>query len=96
MALGSTQPLTEMSIRNLPGGLRRPARKSHNLTAICEPIVQRKFGGLDVSHPFGPSRTVTGIVLPYIPLVRGAVIVKIIEHEILTDLPLLSSPPPPR
>jgi hypothetical protein len=39
MALGSTQPLTEMSTRNLPGGKRRPARKSDNLTAICEPIV---------------------------------------------------------
>jgi hypothetical protein len=25
MALGSTQPLTEMSTRNLPGGKERPA-----------------------------------------------------------------------
>jgi hypothetical protein len=39
MALGSTQPLTEMSTRNLPGGKGRPARKVDNLTAICEPIV---------------------------------------------------------
>jgi hypothetical protein len=39
MALGSTQPLTEMSTRNLPGGKRRPARKADNLTAICEPTV---------------------------------------------------------
>jgi hypothetical protein len=39
MALGSTQPLTEMGTRNLPGGKGRPARKSDNLTAICEPIV---------------------------------------------------------
>jgi hypothetical protein len=39
MALGSTQSLTEMSTRNLPGGKRRPARKADNLTAICEPIV---------------------------------------------------------
>jgi hypothetical protein len=39
MALGSTQPLTEMSNRNLPGGKGRPARKADNLTAICEPIV---------------------------------------------------------
>jgi hypothetical protein len=39
MALGSTQPLTEMSTRNLPGGKGRPARKVGNLTAICEPIV---------------------------------------------------------
>jgi hypothetical protein len=39
MALGSTQPLAEMSTRNLPGGKGRPARKADNLTAICEPIV---------------------------------------------------------
>jgi hypothetical protein len=39
MALGSTKPLTEMSIRNLPGGKGRPARMADNLTAICEPIV---------------------------------------------------------
>jgi hypothetical protein len=39
MALGSTQPLTDMSTRNLPGGKKRPARKADNLTAICEPIV---------------------------------------------------------
>jgi hypothetical protein len=39
MALGSTQPLTEMSTRNLPGGEGRPVRKADNFTAICEPIV---------------------------------------------------------
>jgi hypothetical protein len=39
MTLGSTQPLTEMSARNLPGGKGRPARKADDLTAICEPIV---------------------------------------------------------
>jgi hypothetical protein len=37
--LGSTQPLTEMSARNFPGGKGRPAREADNLTAICEPIV---------------------------------------------------------
>jgi hypothetical protein len=39
MTLESTQPLTEMSITNLPGGKGRPARKAGNLTAICELIV---------------------------------------------------------
>jgi hypothetical protein len=38
-ALWSTQPLTEMSTRNLPGGKGRPARKADNFTVICEPIV---------------------------------------------------------
>jgi hypothetical protein len=36
MALGSTQPLTEMSTRNFPGGKGRPALKADNLTALCE------------------------------------------------------------
>jgi hypothetical protein len=39
MALGSTQPLTEMSTRNLKkenlGGKGRPARRADNLAAIC-------------------------------------------------------------
>jgi hypothetical protein len=35
MALGSTQPLTEMSTKNLPGGKRPPA--------ICEPIVYKMW-----------------------------------------------------
>jgi hypothetical protein len=39
MALGSTQPLAEMSTKNLAEGKGRPARKADNLTAICEPIV---------------------------------------------------------
>jgi hypothetical protein len=39
MALESTQPLTEMSTRNSPGGKKRPARRDDNLAAICEPNV---------------------------------------------------------
>jgi hypothetical protein len=39
MALGSTQPLTEMSTRELPGGKGRPAPKADNFTAVSEPIV---------------------------------------------------------
>jgi hypothetical protein len=39
MVLGSTQSLTEMSTRNVPGGGKeQPASKTDNLT-ICEPIV---------------------------------------------------------
>jgi hypothetical protein len=38
MALVSTQPLTEMSTRNLHGGKGRPAHKIDNLIAICEQI----------------------------------------------------------
>jgi hypothetical protein len=32
-----------MSTRNLPGGKGRPARKTDNLTAICEPAVQKMW-----------------------------------------------------
>jgi hypothetical protein len=63
MALGSTQPLTEMSTRNLPGGKGRPARGA-DLTSICERL-PRKCGSLDVSQPYWPSLPVTGISLPF-------------------------------
>jgi hypothetical protein len=41
MVLGSTQPLTEMSTKHLPGGKGRltDGSKADNLTAICEPTV---------------------------------------------------------
>jgi hypothetical protein len=39
MVLGSTQPLTEMSTRNLRRGKGQSARKADNLTAICELII---------------------------------------------------------
>jgi hypothetical protein len=50
MALGSTQPLTKMSTRKLPGGKKRPARRADNLAAIYEPNV-RKCGSLNLSQP---------------------------------------------
>jgi hypothetical protein len=43
MALGMSQPLREMSIRNLPGVKARSARKVDNLTPICEPIVHKMW-----------------------------------------------------
>jgi hypothetical protein len=41
--LRPTQPLTEMSTRNLPGGKGWPASKTDNLTAICEPTTQKMW-----------------------------------------------------
>jgi hypothetical protein len=38
-ALGLTQPLTEMSTRNLPRGKGWPECRADNLTAICEQTV---------------------------------------------------------
>jgi hypothetical protein len=43
MATRSTQPLTEISIRNLPGDKGRPTRKADNLAAICEPNVYKMW-----------------------------------------------------
>jgi hypothetical protein len=41
MTLGSTQSLTEISTRNLPGGKGLPPRKADNFTANCEPTIKK-------------------------------------------------------
>jgi hypothetical protein len=43
ISLGSTQPPTEISTRDLPGGKVWPALKADNLTAVCEPIVYKMW-----------------------------------------------------
>jgi hypothetical protein len=43
ISLVSTQPLTEMSTRNLPWAKVQAACKADNFTAICEPIVQKMW-----------------------------------------------------
>jgi hypothetical protein len=45
MALGLTQPLTEMSTSILSGGKARPGRKADNLTAILVDGRNGAFGG---------------------------------------------------
>jgi hypothetical protein len=40
---GRLSLLTEMSTRKLPGSKTLPTRKAHNLTAICERIVQKMW-----------------------------------------------------
>jgi hypothetical protein len=41
MTLKSTQPLTEITNRNLSGGNVRPARNADIIIAICEPTVYK-------------------------------------------------------
>jgi hypothetical protein len=55
MALGLTQPLTEMSTRNIPEGQKTALPPSINR-------LSKRCGGLELSHPYGPSQPVTGIL----------------------------------
>jgi hypothetical protein len=70
MALGSTQPLREMSIRNLPRGKGRPEHKADNLIAICEQTVYKMWNPLRFTNLWA-SMPVTGIDLllfvPHVP-----------------------------
>jgi hypothetical protein len=52
MALGSTQPLTEMSTRNFPGSKRLPARNADKLRYLCADCLENV--GASTSHnPMG-------------------------------------------
>jgi hypothetical protein len=51
MALGSTQLLTKMSTRNLPGSKGRLAYKADNLTAVGEPICLENMGACMSHNP---------------------------------------------
>ena len=62
MALGSTQPLTEMSTRSISRGKRRPVRTADNLPPFC--AVVTKCGNLNFLEPSGPAQASNGTDLP--------------------------------
>jgi hypothetical protein len=66
---GFTQSVREMSTRSRKimflGGKARPVRRAGNLAAICEPTVSRQYVILKISQPYRPSRSVTGMALPF-------------------------------
>jgi hypothetical protein len=65
MALGLTQPLTEMSTRNISCGVKAAAAYGWQPNHFHVPIVL-KSGNLKLPEPSGPVQTYNWIALPFI------------------------------
>jgi hypothetical protein len=83
MALGSSEPLTEMSTRNLPVDKGLPAHKADNLTAICEPICLKNVEASTSHNPVGLHGLLQGQLfhaLPYLVLLGVLLRIIVIEY----------------
>jgi hypothetical protein len=65
MTLGSTQPLTEMSTRNLSVCTEWQASRAANLTAICEPIIWKMWEPRLLTIVWASTELLQGYFLPF-------------------------------
>ena len=63
MVLGSTQPLTEMSIRLFPGGKGGWCVRLTTLPPSCAVVM--KSGNINFLEPFGPFQVCNGTALSF-------------------------------
>jgi hypothetical protein len=63
------EQLTEMYTWNLYGGKGWPARKADVIPQSMSRL-SRKRGNIDVSHPYGTPRSVTGIMYDCLPILN--------------------------
>ena len=63
MALGSTQPLAEMSTRGIAGGKGGRCVRPTNLPPPCAIVM--KSGNLNFLEPTGPLQASNGTALPF-------------------------------
>jgi hypothetical protein len=83
MDLGSTQRLTKMNTKNLPGGFKGDRRL--RLTTAPPPVSRfsRKSGTLDVSQVYGPS--------PILNITYSTPLLSLSNHGVISDSPSTAS-----